>query len=182
MDIQIHQLIRSRRRTISLMINTEAKLIVRAPHKVSEERILFLLSKKADWIQKKQEFFRNRSKTPKITLSKQEIHAAKERLRDTLNQRVGHFANLAQLSYNQIKISNARTRWGSCSGHTRNLMFNWRLALMPPRILDYIVVHELMHLKQANHSRRFWAEVERMIPDYKQDERWLKEYGHIYRE
>ncbi len=89
---------------------------------------------------------------------------------------MAHFAPLVGVSYGRITIRNQRTRWGSCSGKG-NLNFNCLLMLAPPEVLDYVVVHELCHRKEMNHSPRFWAEVARVLPDYQQRRRWLKEHG-----
>ena len=80
------------------------------------------------------------------------------------------------VSYGRISIRAAKTRWGSCSADG-NLNFHWKLVLMPPEILDYVVVHELAHRREMNHSDRFWAQVERVLPDYRERRRWLKEHG-----
>ena len=95
-----------------------------------------------------------------------------------ISQRVEYYSRLTNLSYKSVKVSNARTRWGSCS-HAGGLNFNWRLIMASVRVIDYVVAHELMHLRQMNHSRRFWAEVAAVVPDYKQEERWLKQNGHL---
>lgn len=91
--------------------------------------------------------------------------------------RVEYFAGITGLKYKTIRINNATTRWGSC-GYQDTLNFTWRLIMAPARVIDYVIIHELMHLKQRNHSRRFWAEVKAMMPDYKLDEHWLKHNGH----
>lgn len=72
-----------------------------------------------------------------------------------------------------------KTRWGSCSA-AGNLNFNWKLILMPPEILDYVVVHELAHRKELNHSKAFWSVVEQILPDYKERRRWLKTEGALF--
>ena len=95
-----------------------------------------------------------------------------------ITQRVEYYAQLTGLKYKSIRINNATTRWGSC-GYKDSLNFTWRLIMAPSRVVDYVVIHELMHLKQKNHSRKFWAEVVRVMPDYKQDENWLKDNGHL---
>ncbi|HSV86045.1 MAG TPA: SprT family zinc-dependent metalloprotease, partial [Levilinea sp.] len=77
----------------------------------------------------------------------------------------------------RIRITSARTRWGSCSAKG-DLNFSWRLIMAPVEVIDYVVVHELAHLKQRNHSKAFWAEVERMLPGCRQQRKWLKENGH----
>ena len=80
------------------------------------------------------------------------------------------------VTYGRITIRAAKTRWGSCSG-AGNLNFHWKLILMPDEVLDYVVVHELAHRKQMNHSPAFWAEVEKVLPDYRERRRWLKNWG-----
>lgn len=95
-----------------------------------------------------------------------------------ISQRVDYFARVTQLKYQSIRINQAATRWGSC-GYRDTLNFTWRLIMAPANVVDYVVIHELMHLKQKNHSSKFWAEVENLWPNYKQDEKWLKEHGHL---
>lgn len=89
------------------------------------------------------------------------------------------YAKVVGVRYNRITIRNQRTRWGSCSSK-HNLNFNCLLMLMPEAVLDYVVVHELCHLKQMNHSKAFWAEVERVLPNYREPKAWLKGNGWKY--
>jgi predicted metal-dependent hydrolase len=95
-----------------------------------------------------------------------------------ISRRVEHYARQSDLKYKSIRVSNATTRWGSC-GYNDTLNFTWRLIMAPERVVDYVVVHELMHLKQKNHSHLFWDEVARVVPDYSQDERWLRQNGYL---
>jgi predicted metal-dependent hydrolase len=97
---------------------------------------------------------------------------------DHITQKVEYYAQMTGLKYKSIRVNNATTRWGSC-GYQDTLNFTWRLIMAPARVVDYVVIHELMHLKQKNHSRKFWAEVVNMKPDFKEDERWLKKNGHL---
>jgi len=97
---------------------------------------------------------------------------------DYISQRVRYYAQITGLKYRSIKINEATTRWGSC-GYRDTLNFTWRLMMAPARVVDYVVVHELMHLKQKNHSHKFWAEVAKIMPNFKLDEYWLKHNGHL---
>lgn len=97
---------------------------------------------------------------------------------EIISKRVDFYASLTNLKPNKIKLSNAKKRWGSCS-YTRNLNFNWRLIMAPLDVIDYIVVHELVHLEKNNHSKDFWDKVKQILPDYKQHEKWLKQNGHL---
>ena len=98
----------------------------------------------------------------------------RELARQRITRRVEYFAPLVGVTYNRIFIKEQKTRWGSCSS-LGNLNFNWKLILLNEEVLDYVVVHELAHRKQMNHSPTFWAEVERVLPDYRERRRRLKE-------
>lgn len=100
----------------------------------------------------------------------------KEEARKRFDERAAFFAEYMGVVYGQIRVKEQKTRWGSCSGRG-NLNFNWKLVMAPPEILDYVVVHELCHLKEMNHSRRFWQTVERVLPDYRECRNWLKVHG-----
>ncbi|MBI5182139.1 MAG: M48 family metallopeptidase [Nitrospirae bacterium] len=93
-------------------------------------------------------------------------------------ERVIWHSSLSGLKYNKIRISNALRRWGSCSAKG-NLNFSWRLIMSPLRVIDYVVVHELAHIEENNHSKRFWDKVKIMMPDYEQHKEWLKENRHL---
>ena len=100
----------------------------------------------------------------------------REQARARISERAAWFARIMGVSYGRITIRAAKTRWGSCSAKG-NLNFHWKLILMPEEVLDYVVVHELAHRKQMNHSPAFWAEVEKVLPDYRERRRWLKTWG-----
>ena len=101
--------------------------------------------------------------------------------KEVIPRRVAYYAARMGLTgrYNRITIKEQKTRWGSCSTKG-NLNFNWRLMLMPDRLLDYVVVHELAHLYEMNHSSRFWRIVEGQIPDYKERRELLNQLGKQY--
>jgi predicted metal-dependent hydrolase len=91
--------------------------------------------------------------------------------------RVAEFARIIEVDFNRIRITAADTRWGSCSGK-RNLNFSWKLIMAPTKVIDYVIVHEIAHLFEMNHSKRFWDIVEKLFPDYKVYRTWLKENAH----
>jgi predicted metal-dependent hydrolase len=100
----------------------------------------------------------------------------REQARQILSERVRLFAGQHNLHYQKIRISSARTRWGSCSSKG-SLSFSWRLILMPMEMVDYVIVHELAHTLVHNHSQRFWKQVEKIRPDYKEHRKWLRTNG-----
>ncbi len=175
------ELIRSKRKTICIEITPDARVIVRAPKYASVAEINRLIGEKADWIdkhlRKMQEKQKERAQAPQPELTTQEIKLLTTRAKRIIPQRVRYYANLMGVEYGRITIRMQKSRWGSCSGKG-NLNFNCLLMRTPDEIIDYVVVHELCHLKEMNHSSRFWAEVEKVIPDYKERRKWLKDHGN----
>lgn len=169
-------LIRSRRRTLCLEIKSDGRLLVRAPYLLSEREIqIFVLSKSA-WIEKQLGLLEQRRAAQGEKLSEAEIRRLKEQARRVLPERTAYYAKLMNVSYGRVTIRCQKTRWGSCS-RKGNLSFHCLLMLAPPEVADYVVVHELCHRKEMNHSARFWAEVEKVLPDYRVRKHWLKESG-----
>jgi hypothetical protein len=98
--------------------------------------------------------------------------------RQLIEERVRYFAARFGLHYSRVRITSARTRWGSCSSRG-TLSFTWRLVMAPPAAIDYVVVHELAHLLVRNHSPAFWRKLEELLPDYRPPQQWLKQNGHL---
>lgn len=175
------KLIRSKRKTISIEITPDAQVIVRAPYYASVSEINKLIGEKSDWIhkhlKKMTELQKKRAEEPVQELSSQEIKLLTTRAKRIIPQRVRYYANIMGVDYGRITIRMQKSRWGSCSSKG-NLNFNCLLMRTPDEIVDYVVVHELCHLKEMNHSPRFWAEVEKIFPDYKERRKWLKEHGN----
>ena len=113
---------------------------------------------------------------PEELLTMEEIRALANEAADYIPERVSFYARKIGVNYGRITIRNQKSRWGSCSSKG-NLNFNCLLMLTPAEVIDYVVVHELCHRLEMNHSRYFWAEVERVLPDYKKWEKWLKNDG-----
>lgn len=117
------------------------------------------------------------TETERLALEKRYRTAAKEYIPKRVAYYVSHYDTLFTNRYSRITIRDQKTRWGSCSSKG-TLSFNWRLMLAPPAVLDYVVVHELCHLTHMNHSKDFWRCVEWILPNYKEQKKWLKEHGH----
>ncbi len=172
-----YRILRSNRRTLALELRPEG-LLVRAPWLVSKAQIDRFVRQREAWIlsqQKKLEAARKKL-PPVEKLRPEELAALAQEARRVIPERVAVYAPLVGVSYGRITIRSQRTRWGSCSAKG-NLNFNCLLMLSPPEVLDSIVVHELCHRKEMNHSRRFYAEVLRVFPDYWKCHAWLRENG-----
>lgn len=173
-----YQIIRSKRRTMTLEICPDGQLIVRAPLRLSETKINRFVEEKSQWILKNLEKIQQREteKESVEKLSPSERKQLQDKACQVFPARVAYYAKKTGVTYGQITLRQQKTRWGSCSA-AGNLNFNWLLILAPPEILDYVVVHELCHRKEMNHSEAFWKEVEKVLPDYRERKRWLKDNG-----
>ena len=173
-------IIRSNRKTVAIQVNSDLSVTVRAPRSVSEKDIEEILKKKEAWISKHIEKMKKTKERfeaePTEKLTREKVIALAEEALKVIPARVEYFARVIGVTYGKITIRNQKTRWGSCSSKG-NLNFNCLLMLAPPEVLDYVVVHELCHRKQMNHSKAFWSEVEKVLPDYKEARKWLKEEG-----
>ncbi len=218
MAIFIDQIIHTRRKTVSLVIQSNGKLTVRAPVRMSEAMILEFVQNHSDWILKHQariiahppspvkqfiegDLFLFLGKEypltidsggkPPILFCGKKFHLAKSQLsnarheftlwyktqaRKVISQRVTLLSKENDFSYQKIRISSARTRWGSCSSNG-TLSFTWKLIMAPTEVIDYVVTHELVHTIIKNHSNNFWVKLGEILPGYKTHVRWLKQNG-----
>ena len=169
------ELSRSARRTIAIQIKS-GRVIVRAPLRMSKAEIERFVVSKADWISKHLEAVRQRQCTPVQPFTAAEIQQLADAALQDIPQKVRKYAAIIGVTVGRITIRNQKTRWGSCSSKG-NLNFNCLLMLCPEEVRDYVVVHELCHRKELNHSPRFWNEVARVMPDYAVRRKWLKDNG-----
>ncbi len=216
-DIKIDRVIRTKRKSIALILTDEGKLIVRSPVNTSNKYIEKVVNEKRNWIIKKQEMIKRRSNSyepkkyvngekflilgesyglkivsapvkditidgkqillPEGYLSKADKNMLawyKKQAKEFICRRVKRFSGLLGIKYNTVKISNAKKRWGSCSSKG-NLNFSWRLYMAPAAVIDYVVVHELIHVEIPNHSKQYWSRVRALMPDYEKHRHWLYE-------
>ena len=220
--IQADKIIKSKRKTTTIAIDSQGQLIIRAPNKTTNKIIEEILHKKRNWIVKKQterveqnkrmeqittekglyeetllyleefyklcttknidkplffdgkQFFLKCNKNIHRIFTKWYQHQAKELYSSLTNE----YAKKYNLKYKSISISNGRKTLGSCNKHG-DLKFSWRTLKLPFHIAEYLVAHELAHLKHLNHSKEFWNTVEHMLPKYKKSKRWMKENSHF---
>ena len=173
-----YEIVRSKRKTYGIHVAPGGKVTVRIPLRGIEKFYISLAESKKNWIAscvlKLQNVPVQRDKTP----SEKRLEAIyRKAAREYFPKRVSHYARMLGVTYGKISIRDQKTRWGSCSSEG-NLSFNWRLILAPPDVLDYVVIHELCHRKEMNHSKEFWALVESLMPEYKERRKWLRENGN----
>ncbi|MCJ7531870.1 MAG: M48 family metallopeptidase [Anaerolineales bacterium] len=218
--IKINKIIRTKRRTIALVIERDGSLVVRAPLRATNARIQEVVKEKADWVLAKQKLVKtvylktkpkeyvngegfwylgktypleivNHAKLPLVLdrrfhLSQAALPKARSVFKNwyrkqatqIISERVLLYASRNGFTYDKIRITSARTRWGSCTSRS-TLCFTWRLVMAPMAVIDYVVVHELVHLQEKNHSKSFWGKVKALMPDYKRQIAWLKANGHL---
>jgi predicted metal-dependent hydrolase len=220
-----YQLIRSkkRRRTISLQVKEDGKIVICAPHHTPKWEIEKFIKEKQSWIvnkiseKEKQikevekrfqsgerflylgewyplEIHESDHKEPPLRLSfgnfilnKDHIEGArdlfiqwyKREAKEKIVGRIDYYSHRLHLFPKGIRITNARSRWGSCSRDNR-LSFGWRIIMASLAVIDYVLIHELVHIREKNHSKKFWANLESILPDYRKHRLWLKEKGHLF--
>jgi hypothetical protein len=210
------KIVRSKRKTIALVIESDGSLTVRAPLRFSRKKIEQLLVEKTDWILERQDWIRQHATAVhhfeageqfyylgktyplvyvdhqvqplilsesfllkrNLNIRAKEIFIAwyRDQARHLICERASKLANQYKLTCKDIHITGARTRWGSCSIRG-TLNFSWRLVMAPIEVIDYVIIHELAHLKIHNHSTEYWDYVERLSPNYRTLRKWLKENG-----
>lgn len=174
-----YELIRSNRKTVSIEIKN-GRIIVRAPMRMKEKEIGLILNENKSRIEKSLIKSAETEKAAQAEgmLSKEELCSLTLEAKKIIPERAAYYAEIIGVSYGKITIRTQRTRWGSCSSKG-NLNFNCLLMLTPPQVIDSVIVHELCHLKEMNHSKRFYAEVYKAYPEYDKWNKWLKDNGPV---
>lgn len=173
----------SKRKSISIQIKEDGSVDVKAPLYAPKWQVEAFVQSKLDWInQKRQEVLERQAALPTLTAEQEKRALSLEKqfrkaAKDYIPYRVEYFHAFTGGHYTSITIRDQKSRWGSCSSRG-TLSFNYRLMMAPPKVLDYVVVHELCHLTHMNHSADFWKMVENIMPDYRTQKNWLKEHGH----
>ena len=212
------QVIRSNRKTLSISINESAELIVRAPNRISDQKIQNFINEKENWITRNQSVVKARveeagkdknmllylgtlfplktdNNAKKISFNGKEFLVDlqnkektnkslktwyKNKFKEVAVPRLFYFAEKHNLQVNQVRIKEQRTLWGSCSSRN-NINLNFLLIMAPLKVIDYVIIHELVHTIHKNHSANFWSAVEEIMPNYKEAKHWLKENGYRLR-
>ena len=214
-----HKIIKSKRRTLSLSINENAELIVRAPNQISNKQIEEFIIEKSKWINKNKNLMQSRinemndsdsdylflgniyplikvNENPnKIDFNGTEFITSIEnqdkfkaslkswykiKFKEIAIPRLNYFSDKYNLKINQVRFKNQKTLWGSCSSKN-NINLNYLLVMAPMLVIDYVIIHELVHTVHKNHSANFWNAVEAIMPDYKKAKKWLNKNGYKFR-
>ncbi len=175
------EIIRSTRKTVSLEIRPDLRIIVRAPKRMRQSDIREFVKGKSEWIEEHLRLMReriaaekDRSAPPPFTA--EELDALVTQAKKVLPERVAALARNLGVSIGRVTVRRQVSRWGSCSAKG-NISLNCLLAACPPEIADYVIIHELCHRRYMNHSSAFWDEVARFCPDYLSRRKWLSEQG-----
>ena len=171
-------LIRAKRKTMALKVSEDGTVTVRIPYGVRPEEADRFVEAHVDWIRKRIAECRERA-AARPAYTDREREAGKRLAKELLLKKCRYFAERMGVSYGTVTVREQKTRWGSCSSRG-DLSFNCTLMKCPPEALDSVVVHELCHRKEMNHSARFYAEVLRVFPEYQKWHRWLRENGSLY--
>ena len=161
-----YTLIRSKRKSVAIQIDTDCNIIVRAPLRLSQKEIDKILFEKKPWLEKTIISQREKKKFIK-EYSDDDIKLLRKNAKEIIPQKVEYYAKIMQVEPASVKINSAKKRYGSCSG-TNNLNFSLYLMDKDERFIDYVVVHELAHIKHHNHSKDFYNFIEQFMPDYKE--------------
>lgn len=178
MEIQI---IKTRRKTVSLEVKRDGSVIVRAPLRMPQREIQEFIDSHRGWIEHKCRLMEKR-RTQSVSTGAPPVDKISEkewsRIREVFADRVDYYCKKMDVQVGRITIRNQKTRWGSCSARG-NVNFNYQLYYMPPELMDYVIVHELAHRRHMDHSALFWAEVERYCPEYADYREQLKKYQTV---
>lgn len=170
----VYEVIRSRRKTMALQVKRDGSVVVRCPVWTADREIRAFVGEHRQWIRQHRQEVLKRLEN-RTVYTKEEAEQYRQHARWLMAQKTWKWAQKMQVTYGKITIRQQATRWGSCSGKG-NLNYNWKLALLPEELVDYVVVHELAHRREMNHSDRFWSIVEEQLPDYKERRKRLREY------
>ena len=179
-----YEIIYSSRKTIAIQVTRDGRVLVRSPRHCARPYIDNFVSKNENWVlkhlarAKELEEQKKNSSSAHPPLSEKDRSRYIEIARDIFTRKTEYYARIMDVSYGRISIREQKTRWGSCSSKG-NLNFNWRLILAPEEVLDYVVVHELAHRREMNHSKAFYAIVESVLPDYRAARKWLRDKGQM---
>lgn len=169
-----YEIIRSKRKTLAIEVRKDGTVIARAPKRCSEKTISSFVQKNGLWIERTLKKFEERNKnTIQYKIEETDIQLYKKKAKEYLPERVKYWSEITELSPVYVHITSAQKRFGSCNGKN-GICFSYRLMAYPQKAVDYVIIHELAHIKHKNHSREFYSLIEKYMPDYREAEKILK--------
>lgn len=173
------KIIRQKRKTLTIQIDAEGQLLIKAPHAAPEKLIMDFVAQKKRWIQKKIEHAQTKKeKVQQMEIEPDKINALIDRAPQIFLEETDVWVTRMNVEPTQIKITKAKTLWGSCNSRNQ-IRLNWRLLLVPQQCREYVIIHELAHIKHKDHSKDFWEFVGRFCSDYKNIRAQLHEYSYL---
>lgn len=169
-----YSIVRSSRKTMAVTVTRDGRVVVRCPLKVPDAAAKAFIRSHEEWIARHYMEAKERI-ARRVAYTPEQIKRYREQAKSVLAARTAYWAERMGVTYGRIVIREQVTRWGSCST-AGNINYNWKLILVPEELLDYVVVHELAHRREMNHSRRFWDVVEHELPDYRRRRKALRGY------
>ena len=164
----------NRTKRVRLSVSCDGSVAVTIPYSLTENVAERFLQEKVNWLFSRLEFFKQFEGRIIIKKTIKDYAENKEKALSLVKSKVVYFSKLYEFEYNRISVKNQKTRWGSCS-KKRNINFNYKIVFLPEKLVDYIVVHELCHTKELNHSKNFWNLVAEILPDYKKLRKEIKQ-------
>jgi len=162
-----------RAKRLRIAVYCDASVVVTTPFRIKENIIEEFIISKSKWLFEKLDVFKKIESKLSLKFSKKDYDKNKQEACDFITKRVEKYSKIYKLKFNKIVIKNQKTKWGSCS-KKKNLNFNYKLLFLPKKLADYIIVHELCHLQEMNHSYKFWKLVGKAFPSYKEVRKELK--------
>jgi predicted metal-dependent hydrolase len=163
-----------------LAVYLDGSVVITSPFEVEHCVIEKFIAEKKQWVQDKIQFFKSIDRKAIRTFSHRDYLQNKNRALDLVCERVNYYNKVYGFRFNKLSIKNQKTRWGSCSSK-QNLNLNYKILFLPKMHQDYIIVHEICHLREFNHSRKFWALVEKALPNYLDIKRELRNHELFYK-
>ena len=172
-----YQVIRSARKTMTLEVRRDGNVIVRAPLRTGLPRIKRFVNQKQEWVlgclERTKEYREEKPLSADLSEAKRNVYIRKAK--ETITKRVSYFARLMGVSYRNITIREQKTRWGSCSIHSKKIRMNLQLAVKSEECVEYVLVHELCHLLEPSHNQRFYDLMSHFLPDWRERKQKLNE-------
>lgn len=168
-----------RAKRLRLAVYCDGSVVITTPFRIEQSIIEKFIADKKQWILDKLQFFKSADSKSIRIFSCKDYLENKDKALDFARERIEYYNKIYKFSFNKISIKNQKTRWGSCS-RKQNLNFNYKIVFLPQKLQDYIIVHEMCHLKEFNHSKRFWALVGKVLPNYLEIKKELRDNDLFY--